>query len=403
MTLRTRQILWLLFASLAIMETGYGIVYPVFAKRLESLGGGVDTLGYIVMAFAAGQFIFAPILGNLADRYGRKPFILLGLSSVAIANVFFLLLDSVPLYITLRFFQGALSAGLLPAAMGVVADLVPEDERGRWGGIVMGGYGAGFILGPAVGGLLYDSFGFQAPFVVSAVAAGVATLLALSFIPETLNKDKVHHSKAKEALSEPFFATLPRPLYLLPTLLLISFLDTFIFAFVEPPLVFYFYNSLNFSTTQFGIIVGAYGLALTLAQTLLGHLSDRFGRSELIALGFALNIPFYVGLVTLTQFWVLLLLALLGGIGVGLSSPASNAYYLDITEERHSSRMMGLKEAAAAAGMIVGPLLVALLSRFVLSKTLFATSAVLTVVGMLLAILVLKKRQKPVVSSQKSE
>jgi multidrug resistance protein len=371
------------------METGYGIIYPVFAKRLESLGAGVDALGYMTVAFAAGQLLFAPFLGSLADRYGRKPFILLGLISVVIANLLFLLLDSVPLYITLRFFQGALSAGLLPAAMGVVADLVPESERGRWGGIVMGGYGAGFILGPALGGLLYDSFGFQAPFITSATAGAVATLLALSLIPETGSRSSVP-KEMKARVSEPFFNTLPRPLYILATLLVISFLDTFIFAFVEPQMVFYFYGALGLSTTQFGVIVGAYGLSLTLTQTALGHLSDRFGRSSMIALGFALNVPFYVGLVTLTHFWPLLFLALLGGIGIGFSSPAANAYYLDISHEGHSSRVMGFKEAAGAAGMIVGPLLVAVLSRFVLAKSIFATSAVLTGLATLLCLTVLR-------------
>ncbi len=402
---RTRQILWLLFASLAIMETGYGIIYPVFAKRLESLGAGVDALGYMTVAFAAGQLMFAPILGSLADRYGRKPFIFLGLVSVVIANLLFLLLDSVPLYIGLRFFQGALSAGLLPAAMGVVADLVPETERGRWGGIVMGGYGAGFILGPALGGLLYDTFGFQAPFITSAAAGAVATLLALSLIPETGGRNSVRHEETKARVTEPFFATLPRPLYILATLLIISFLDTFIFAFVEPQMVFHFYGALGLSTTQFGIIVGAYGLSLTLTQTALGHLSDRFGRSGMMALGFALNVPFYIGLVTLTNFWPLLLLALLGGIGIGFSSPAANAYYLDISNEGHSSRVMGFKEAAGAAGMIAGPLLVAVLSRFVLATSIFATSAVLTGLATLLCLTVLRthRARKRVVAKVNSE
>jgi MFS transporter, DHA1 family, multidrug resistance protein len=403
---RTRRVLWLLFASLALMETGYGIIYPVFAKRLETLGAGVDALGYMAVAFATGQLIFAPILGSLADRYGRKPFILLGLISVIVANILFLLSDSVPLYIGLRFFQGALTAGLLPAAMGIVADLVPEQERGRWGGIVMGGYGAGFILGPAVGGLLYDNLGFQAPFISSAIAGAVATLLAFLLIPETRKTDAVSTKKREDSASEPFFKSLPRPFYILITLFVLSFLDTFVFAFVEPQMVFYFYDTLHLSTTQFGVIVGAYGLALTLAQTTLGHLSDRFGRAAIIALGFGLNVPFYVGLLLFTNFWLLLLLALLGGLGIGLSSPAASAYYLDISSEAHSSRVIGLKEAAGAAGMIAGPLLVAVLSRLLSAQHIFRTSAVLTGLAVLLAFFVLRTyqvRKRPIVIDSPSE
>jgi multidrug resistance protein len=386
---KTRRVLWLLFASLALMETGYGIIYPVFAKRLGDLGGGVDALGYMTVAFAAGQLIFAPIFGGLADRYGRKPFILLGLVAVILANVLFVLLDSIPLYIVLRFFQGALTAGILPAAMGLVSDLVPEHERGRWSGLVMGGYSAGFILGPALGGLLYDNFGFGAPFMTSAAAGAVALLLAIFQIPET-RRSTVNTSKQETSSSEPFFKTLPRPLYILFTLLFLSVLDTFIFAFAEPQMVFHFYGPLGFSTTQFGIIVAVYGLSLTLTQTVLGQLSDRYGRTAMMALGFSLNIPFYAGLVLFTDFWPIMSLALLGGIGIGLASPASSAYYLDISDSAHSSRVMGLREAAGAAGMVAGPLLVAILSRFIVARNIFAISASLTTLAALLSFFVLR-------------
>lgn len=402
--IKTRRVLWLLFASLALMETGYGIIYPVFAKRLEDLGGGVDALGYMTVAFATGQLIFAPLLGSMADRLGRKPLILLGLVTVIGANILFVLLDSIPLYVVLRFVQGALTAGILPSAMGLVSDLVPEYERGRWSGLVMGGYSAGFILGPAMGGLLYDNFGFEAPFITSAGAGAVAFLLAIFQIPET-RKKIVNTAKQETIITEPFFKTLPRPFYILFTLLFISVLDTFIFAFAEPQMVFHFYGPLGFSTTQFGIIVAVYGLSLTLTQTLLGQLSDRFGRTAMMALGFSLNIPFYVGLIVFTNFWPIMLLALLGGVGIGLASPASSAYYLDISDSKHSSRVMGLREAAGAAGMVAGPLLVAILSRFILAKNIFAISASLTTLAALLSFLVLRtyRAKKPAIAVEVSE
>ena len=77
----------------------------------------------------------------------------------------------------MRGIGGALTAGLFPASMGVVADIMPAKERAKWIGIVMGGYGAGFIFGPVIGGVLYDNFGFAAPFVISAtLGMGIATL-----------------------------------------------------------------------------------------------------------------------------------------------------------------------------------------------------------------------------------
>src|SRR6266542_2734063 len=146
------RIVWLLTGSLALLMTGYGVVFPVFARRLAELGSGVEALGLMSMAFAIGQFVAAPFMGALADRIGRRPLILVALASVIAANIAYLLADSVGMFMATRFAVGALSAGLLPAAMAVVGDIVPSDQRARWSGTLMGGYGVGFIFGPTLGG-----------------------------------------------------------------------------------------------------------------------------------------------------------------------------------------------------------------------------------------------------------
>src|SRR6266700_2542977 len=160
-------------------------VLPVFAKRLGELGSGVAALGLMSMSFAFAQFLLSPFLGSFADRFGRKPLILLALAGEVIANSAFVLAPSTGWYIAIRLFQGAITAGLLPAVLGMIADTVPEQQRARWTGIVMGSYGAGFIFGPAIGGFLFDHWGFVAPFGVSAVLALIALLLAFVLVPET--------------------------------------------------------------------------------------------------------------------------------------------------------------------------------------------------------------------------
>ena len=147
-----RTIVLLLAASVGLMMTGYGIVMPVFARRLDELGAGIVALGFMTMAFAFAQFALAPFMGNLADRFGRRPLVLLALAGVVATNVAYLLTASVEAYVVTRFLQGALSAGLLPASIAVVGEIFPGDSRGRWAGLLMGSYGAGFIFGPALGG-----------------------------------------------------------------------------------------------------------------------------------------------------------------------------------------------------------------------------------------------------------
>jgi MFS family permease len=351
------MIVLLLAASVGLMMTGYGIVMPVFARRLDELGAGVAALGFMTVAFALAQFALAPFMGNLADRLGRRPLVLLALAGVVATNIAYLLTASVEAYIVTRFLQGAVTAGLLPASLAVVGDIFPEDSRGQGAGLLMGSYGAGFIFGPALGGALYDWLGFVAPFGVSAGLALGGLLLAAVLVPETrptiVQSVAPKDGSARERRPTRW-ASVPRPLHAFFALLALDFAAFFGFAFVEPEMVFYFYDRLGYSTTQFGLLVGGYGLAMVAGQTTLGGLSDRFGRRPGIAAGFALNAIFFLGLATLDRFGLLLLLALSAGLGNALATPALSASYLDITEERYHSSVLGIKESAAALGAVAG-------------------------------------------------
>ena len=168
---RIRTIILLLAGSVALLMTGFGIIMPIFARRLGEFGDGVGELGLMTMVFALSQLIFAPFLGGLADRHGRRPIILLALAAVTASYIGYIFAPNTAVFIAIRGLAGGMTAGLFPAAMGVVADVVPEDNRARWVGVIMGSYAVGMIFGPALGGFLYDGWGYAAPFTLSAVVA----------------------------------------------------------------------------------------------------------------------------------------------------------------------------------------------------------------------------------------
>jgi DHA1 family tetracycline resistance protein-like MFS transporter len=394
---RARSVIILLAASVGLMMTGFGIILPVFARRLGEFGSGVEALGLMTMSFALAQLVAAPFMGSLADRYGRRPLILLSLASFAAANIGFLLVSSTTGFIVIRVLEGALSAGLFPAAMGVVADVVPENERARWVGIVMGSYGAGLIFGPVVGGILYDGWGFAAPFITSAIMAVIALIAAVVMVPETRTpeirwREKLRNRRTTATApvsEESFWASLPRPLYVFGTLLVLDFFGVFVFAFVEPQMIFYFYDQLGWTTIQFGVVVGAYGLAMVFGQLVLGRSSDRFGRKPLIVLGILLSTSLYAGLVLVTRFPLMLLVAALAGLGSALISPALSSYYLDITEEQYRARILGLKESSASLGGVLGPLLLVGVSAMMTAQGIFTLAGVVMLVAAGLAIIAL--------------
>ncbi len=396
---RVRNIILLLAACVGMMMTGFGIIFPIFARRLDEFGSGVQGLGLMVMSFALAQLVASPFMGALADRFGRRPLILVALGSFAMANIGFLFATSTTALIIVRALEGALAAGLFPATMGVVADIVPEKERARWVGIVMGSYGAGFIFGPVMGGVLYDGWGFAVPFIVSAIIALIAFIAAIILVPETRpgrarQREKLRRRRAaamSPVQKESLWASLPKPLYIFSLLLFVDFVIIFAFAFIEPQMIFYFYDDLGWTTIQFGVVVGVYGLAIVIGQVWFGRLSDRFGRRPIIVLGLLLNTIFYAGLVFVTWFPLMLLITIIAGMGEALVMPALSAFYLDLTPEQHRARIMGIKGSAGSLGGVAGPLLVVVASALTTPQGVFVISAVLMAATGGLALILLKE------------
>ena len=397
---QARNTILLLAASVALMMTGFGIIMPVFPRRLAELGAGVQALGLMTMAFALAQLIASPIMGSLADRYGRRPLILLALFSFGLVNIGYLVAPTVAIFIAIRALGGVLTAGLFPAAMGMVGDLTAEEERGKWIGIVMAGYGAGFVLGPVIGGALYDLWGFAMPFIVSAFLAAAAFLAALVLAPETRPKAVRRRTglrQRRDSAIRPeggLMTTMPRPLTIFGMLLFLDFMTAFPFAFIEPPMVFHMYDELKWSTMQFGVVVGAYGLTMMLGQLFLGRTSDRYGRKLIILIGLGLTALLYAGIAFTESFGLILLSAALAGLGAALMAPALSAFYLDITAERYRARVLGVKGSALSLGGVLGPLAVVVASHFMSAEAIFITALVSIVVTTILAAVVLRNPQQ---------
>ena len=396
---RIRTIIWMLAGCLALMNTGFGIVMPVFARRLDELGSGVQGMGIMLLAFALAQFITSPFLGTLGDRIGRKPLVLGSLVTFIIANIGLVLAPTTRIFIMVRAFEGGLTAGLLPAAMSMVGDLVPENIRGKWVGILMGSMGAGFVLGPVLGGVLYDGWGFEAPFIFSAVLAVFALALAIALVPETrTRRDRLREKMLNQRegaqvknQTETIWNSLPRPLHVFGTLLFIDFMIVFVFSYIQPQMMFYFYKDLEWTTVQFGVIVGFFGLAMVFGQFFLAQLSDKWGRKIVIVIGLVLFAALPGGLVTVISFWTMALISVVAGLGNALLSPALSAFYLDITSQHYRSRIMGIKGSASSMGGVAGPLLIVFAAAWLSPRGVFISATGVVVFAVVVTIIGLKK------------
>ena len=379
-TQTTRQspsILVALALCMALQMAGFAMFLPLFALRFDSFGAGVQALSASDMAYALTFSLVAPFLGMLADRFGRRPVILLSLAGYVLVFTGYLAAATAWLLTLIRALAGVFAAGLLPGMTGVVGDLAPENRRAQWIGIVNGGAAAGYIVGPELGGLLYDQFGFVVPSALSIAMAAGALLLAVFRIPET-HIPTAHPRDLHSAWTQAWQTLPARSTFLV--LMLITFGVMFAYAFVQPQFMFYAYDDLNWTSSQLGLVMSAYGAAFMSCAFVLGRVSDRVGRKPVLVLGLALFSAQFVGLVVFRDVTWILVSFILSGLGNALYDPALSAMVLDITPPEHTAAMMGLKSTAGSLGSLLGPALVVLPTPFVGPQAVFLAATALVVV-----------------------
>jgi len=393
-----------LAVCMALQMTSFVLIMPLFARRFSDFGAGVEALGISSLAYALTSMLAAPYMGALADRIGRRPLVLGSLAAYALAFSGYLLASSAQMFIILRALTGLFTAGLIPAVMGIIADISPRDQRARYIGIVNGGASVGWIAGPLVGGMLYDRLGYVVPFGLAIVMASVTLLAAALIIPETRKAsgkleakiEPVHERWTLTNLLLRIKTCLKTPSCPSPTLAIvlgISLVVMFAWAFIEPQMMFYVYDELQWTSAQLGLAMSAYGVAMMLGEFALGQLSDRLGRKPVLVLGLILFSAQFVGLVVFKAFYPIAVCFVLAGLGNALFDPALGAFILDIAPPDRKGQFAGMKSTAGSLGNVLGPALVVLISPFVQPQAIFLMAA-LTIAGTLLITIPLARPTK---------
>jgi MFS family permease len=400
-------VIFALAACMALQMTSFAIILPIFPLRFEQMGAGVQALGLSTMAYAISNTLASPYMGGLSDRWSRRKVLLVALLVYVLAFLGYLLAPTVIIFITLRGVAGIFTAGLIPAVMGIIADKTPAIQRGRYIGIVNGGGAIGWIIGPLIGGALNDNWGIPAAFICSISIAAITWIIALITIPETRpdlpdptpippSKDSISQQPGLISRMVHSFHGLPQPLAPFVVLMLVSFAVFISWAFIEPEFFFYAYNGLGWSSSQLGLVMSTYGVAMMLGEFGLGHLSDRFGRTPVLVIGLLFFSMQYIGLVFFSGFAWITLFFILAGLGNALFDPALNAYLLDITPPSQEGRVMGLKNTAGSFGNVLGPALIVLASSHLPSRMIFLCSAVLIILITLISLVILNQKKRPI-------
>lgn len=294
-------------ATMFINSMGFGIVIPVFPQLIMELSNATIAQataigGQLSFTFAAFQFLFSPIIGNLSDRYGRRPVLLGSLFGFAFD---FVVLAFAPSLLWL--FIARAATGLFGATNGpsqsVIADITTPDDRARWFGYISAAFGVGFVIGPAIGGLL-GQFGVRVPFYAASALAFANFAYGWFALPETLKAENRRPFDWRRANPIGSLLQVRKLSGILP---ISSVYFLWQLASLIYPMIWSFYamSRYHWSGTMVGLSLALMGVAMALMQIFVSaRIIRRFGERKTATIGLIGGILTMVALTFISDGWL---------------------------------------------------------------------------------------------------
>jgi multidrug resistance protein len=345
----------ILFLTVFIDLLGFGIVIPFLPMFAHDLGIGAAGIGLILAAYSIAQLVCAPVLGRISDRIGRRPVIMLGLLGSSAGYVIYGFAGSFLLLLISRLVHGACAA-TVPTAQAYIADTTAQRDRARGMGMIGAAFGLGFVLGPAIGGVLGHS-GLRVPVFFAAALTMANFLFATIRLPES-HRPQPGARIGLEAAMAPLLA-LPRELvgHRVARLFGVAFLLTLALAGLEATFALMLPAVYGYGALGVGLMLAYAGLTQALAQGwLLGRMVERTGETLLIRLGL---LALALGMLPLGSWRshaaIFLMLALVS-IGYGLASPSVASLISRRSASHEQGQVLGVNQSAMSMARICGPL-----------------------------------------------
>lgn len=323
----SRHALAFIFIAMLVDTIGLGIILPVTPKLIAELTGqGMSAAarwgGWLFFAYALMQFFCAPAIGNLSDRFGRRPVLLISLSVLGVDYLITALAPTIFWLFVARLLSGMAGAAY-PTANAYIADVSPPEKRAANFGLVGAAFGIGFVIGPAIGGVL-GQHGTRLPFYVSAAIAFCNALYGFVVLKESLPYDR--RRKFEWWRANPLGALLA--LRRFPAMLgLFGVIVLMRLAHDANPVIWTYYTMLKFNWTpsQVGYSLMVVGAMMTVVYSLLTRIIiPRIGESRSVFLGLACGAIGFMGYAFATHGWMLYA-SMAVWVLMALSGPSLNA------------------------------------------------------------------------------
>jgi len=356
------------FVVVLVDSIGFGLILPVLPQLIMQLTGlSVDRAagygGWLSFVYALMQFFCAPVLGNLSDRFGRRPVLLFALLALGCDYLVMGFAPTLAWLFVGRMIAGCAGASFTPA-YAYVADISPPERRAQSFGLLGAAFGIGFIVGPAIGGLI-GALGPRAPFFTAAVIALANTAFGYFVLPESLARESrraFHWGRANPLGTLRQMRNYPQV-----SLMLIALFLWQLGHQVLPSIwAFYTISKFNWTSAQVGYSLAWVGMVMAIAQGLLTRvLIPWLGGERRAALaGMAAAVVAYLGYAFATQGWMMYVVSLSTFI-FALSYPSMNAIASHHTPANAQGELQGAVACLYSLSAILGPpLMTQVFARF---------------------------------------
>jgi MFS family permease len=346
----------IIFATILIDFLGFSLLIPVLPLYAEKLGASPDEVGLILSLYAIGLVLALPIWGWISDRLGRRPVILVCLVGTAVSFALLAFAETVGQIYLVRVLGGFFGASI-GTAQAYIADITGSEERARGMGLIGAAFGIGFVLGNAMGGLLYPLHP-EAPFWAAAGLSLAAFLVGLLWLPESRPRQT-----APPGLGSLLRACLPTPITAFIGVhsfrnRLYFYLFFHMFASVSALEAMFplFAARIGWDVWQTGLFLAYIGLVVAATQAvLIGPMTRRFGEVPLVGIGLALTGSGMLLFAAFRAAPLLLLAATAVATGIGMTFPTFTSLFSKVLGPEEAGEYLGHSQSMAQTGRALGP------------------------------------------------
>jgi DHA1 family tetracycline resistance protein-like MFS transporter len=356
---KSQAALGFIFATLLIDVMGFGIIIPVFPKLIKFLIHGnysdaATYAGWLTFAYATMQFLFSPLIGNLSDKFGRRPILLFSLLGFGIDYLFLAFAPTIGWLFVGRIIAGITGASFTTASA-YIADISEPEKRAANFGMVGVAFGVGFIIGPVIGGIL-GGYDLKYPFIAAAVLAFINAVYGYFILPESLSIENRRPLNLKKA--NPVDTLIKLSKYKSVIGLAVSlFLVYIAVQSVQSVWTFYTMYKFNWSEAMVGYSLGAVGVLVAVVQGgLIRIIIPKIGQERSIWIGLLL---YSLGLLLFafaSKGWMMFAFLVLYCLG-GIAGPALQGYMSSNVPANEQGELQGGLTSLMSLSTIFGPLL----------------------------------------------